>query len=110
MMLVSFCINYRALNHVTVRNCYSLPRIDGLLDQVEASKYFSVIVLRSGYQQTRRDSEDTPKPTFRTCYGHFEFLAVPFSLTKAPAAFMSIVNNVLHENSDKFMMAYLDDI
>ena len=55
-------------------------------------------------------SEDIPKTVLRTKYGHVELLFVPFSLTNVPGAFMSIVNNIFHDYSSKFMMAYLDDI
>ena len=105
-----FCVDYRALNRLTVRNSYPLPRIDGLLDQVGIAQYFSVIDLRSGYHQMRIAEHDVPKTAFRTRYGQFEFLVVPFGLTNAPASFMSIVNNIFHDYSDKFVMAYLDDI
>ena len=54
--------------------------------------------------------EDIPKTAFRTRYRHLEFLVVPFGLTNAPAAFMSIVNNMFHDYSDRFMMTCLDDI
>ena len=105
-----FCIDYRVLNHLTVKNSYPLPRIHGLLDHVESDQYFSVIDLRSGYHLMLIASEDIPKTAFRTCYGHFEFFIVPFGLTNAPAAFMSIANNMFHGYSDKFVMAYFDDI
>ena len=105
-----FCINYRALNHLTVKNSYPFPRIDCLLDQVGAVHFFSVIDLRSGYHQMNIASEAIPKTDFRTRYGHFGFFVVPLGLTNACAAFMSRVNNMFHENSDKFKIAYLDDI
>ena len=105
-----FCVDYRALNRLTVKNSYPLPRIDGLLDQVGTAQYFSVIDLRSGYHQMRIAEDDVPKTAFRTRYGHFEFLVVPFGLTNAPASFMSIVNKIFHDYSDRFVMAYLDDI
>ena len=69
-----FCIDHRALNHLTVKNSYPLPQIDSLLDQVGDAQYFSAIDLRSGYHQMRIASEDIPKTEFRTNYGHLSSL------------------------------------
>ncbi|GJX46079.1 putative nucleotidyltransferase, ribonuclease H [Tanacetum coccineum] len=78
-------INYKELNKLTVKNCYSLPRIDDLFDQLQGSLFFSNIDLRSGYHQLRVHEDDIPKTAFRTRYGHFEFTIMPFGLTNAPA-------------------------
>ena len=101
------CIDYRELNRVTVRNKYPFPRIDDLFDQLQRAQVFSKIDLRSGYHQLKIKGKDIPKTSFRTRYGHYEFLVTPFELTNAPIAFMDLMNRVFHEYLDRFIIVFV---
>ncbi|KAK8586309.1 hypothetical protein V6N13_082120 [Hibiscus sabdariffa] len=107
---MKLCIDYRQLKRVMIKNKYPLPRIEDLFDQLKDASVFSKIDLRSGYYQMRVKDADVPKTTFRTRYGHFEFLVIPFGLTNAPAAFMDLMNRIFKPYLDKFVVVFIDDI
>ena len=91
---LQLCVDCRQLNKMTVKNKYQLPRIDDLFDQLKGASVFSKIDLRSGYHQLRIKDANVHKMTFRTWYGHYEFLVMPFGLTNALATFMDLMNHV----------------
>ena len=104
------CIDYKELNKVTVKNKYPLLMIDDLFDQLRESCVFSKIDLRTGYNQLGTKGEDILKTAFRTRYGHYEFLVIPFGLTKAPTVFMDLMNRVFKPYLDQFVVVFIDDI
>ena len=90
------CVNYRALNQVTVKDKYPLPRIDHLLDKLHEARVFSSLDLQSGYHQVRIADKDVLRTAFRThdYKGLSEFKVLSFGLTNAPALFQRELNRV----------------
>ena len=98
------------MNRITIKNRYSLPRIDDLFDQLRGAYVFSKIDLRSGYYQLKIKNEDVLKTAFMTRYGHYEFLVMSFGLTNAHATFMGLMNRVFQPYLGKFVIVFIDDI
>jgi hypothetical protein len=104
------CRDYCALNEVTVKNMYLLPRVDDLFDQLRGVCVFSKIDLQSGYHQLKVRECDIPKTAFISRYGMYELIVISFGLTTAPAYFMYMMNKVSMEFLDKFVKVFIEDI
>ena len=105
-----FCIDYKELNKVMVKNRYLLPRIDDLFDQLQGATVFSKIDLCLSYHKFRIKDSDVPKISFRFRYEHYEFIVMSFGLTNAPDVFMDLMNKVFKDSLDTFVILFIDDI
>ena len=104
------CVDYRALNKVTVKNRYPLPLMTELRERLNKARVFSKLDLKNGYHLVRMAEEDEEKTAFRTRFGLYYWRMMPFSLCNAPATFQSMMDSILHDLLDNGVIVYLDDI
>jgi hypothetical protein len=104
------CVDYRALNKITIKNRYPLPLISEIIDRLAGAKIYTKLDLRDAYHSIRIRSGDEWKTAFRTRYGHYEYTVMPFGLTNAPATFQAYVNEALVGLLDVLCVAFMDDI
>ena len=105
-----FCIDYRRLNDVTIKDAYPLPRVDETLDHLSDSRWFSSMDMNAGYWQVKVEEADEPKTAFPSRRGLFEFQVMPFGLCNAPATFERLMEIVLAGLHWEICLIYLDDV
>ena len=104
-----FCIDFRKLNSLTVRDAFPLPRIEDCLDILEGTQFVSQLDLTSGFHQIPVKPEDRPKTAFITRFGLLEWVKMPFGLTNSPATFQRAIQLVLRGLNWHTVLAYMDD-
>ena len=107
---IRLCVDYRGLNKITTKNRYPLPLISELLERLSRAKIYSKLDLRDAYHRMRIREGDEWKTAFKTRYGLFEYLVMPFGLANAPATFQSYIHKALGNLVDTTCVVYLDDI
>ncbi len=104
------CIDYRALNNITVKFCYPLPLVPAALEHLRGATIFTKLDLRSAYNLIRIREGDEWKTAFVTPTGHYEYLVMPYGLVNAPSVFQDFMHEVLREFLHRFVLVYIDDI
>jgi len=105
-----FCIDYRRMNAVTVKDAFPVPDVKDALDSLRGAKYFATIDLLSGYWQLGMTDRARERSAFCTRRGLYEFTRMPFGLANAPSTFCRLMNSVLHDLLYVICLCYLDDI
>ena len=106
-----FCVDYRRLNEITVKDAFPIPKIEQTFDALNGAKLFSTLDLASGYWQVPVATEDRHKTAFVTPDGGlYEYVRMPFGLTNAPGTFQRLMNNLFAQYIYKGVLIFLDDV
>ncbi|CAF5110317.1 unnamed protein product, partial [Rotaria magnacalcarata] len=105
-----FCIDYRRLNAITIKNAFPLPRIEEIFDQLSDAVYYTKFDFKSGYFQVPLSKEDRAKTAFSTRDNHYQFTVLPQGITNGPATFQRLINHILGPAGWKYALAYIDDV
>lgn len=107
---IRFCVDYRRLNVLTVKDVYPLPRIEDVLHRLSGARFFTSLHLESGFWQVPMAEEHREKKAFVTPDGLFEFLCLPFGFCGAPPTFQRLMDRVLDGLKWMECLVYMDDI
>ncbi|KAK3106610.1 hypothetical protein FSP39_023509 [Pinctada imbricata] len=107
---VRFCVDYRKLNDVTLKDAYPIPRVDDCLEALSGAKWFSSMDLNTGFWQIGMADEDKEKTAFLTSMGLYQFTVMPFGLVNAPSTFERLMEDVLRKLQWQECLVYIDDI
>jgi hypothetical protein len=107
---LQLCVDFQKLNNITIKNQYPLPNIRKLQDQLSHTEIFTALDLQEAYNLIYIKEEEKWKTAFRTQYSHYKYTVMLFRLTNAPATCQALINNMLQEHLNIFVIAYLDNI